>query len=216
MSRSELIFFKFRKIDKLSQLIATIPNNTVSAKELFFSSKRLYTVLAFKKIKVYNGGSQRGTWKILLGHGDLRHYEPSVVEKCKGATSRSLSCSFCENEEIRGSFNVMTFFLFFSCLLGKLYCPPKYFFDCYSSLSPMGDIRILEVIRLEMAKKGLRNTDLECLRGLNLRKKLQVEPPQSVNHWTLDLPDHEKFRTIGGPQNILYIHVITLHYAVQA
>ena len=37
---------------------------------------------------------------------------------------------------------------------------------------------------------------------------IQFEPPQTGNHWTLDLPDHEKFGTIGGPQNTLYIHVL--------
>ena len=34
---------------------------------------------------------------------------------------------------------------------------------------------------------------------LLFKNHIQVEPPQSGNHWTLDLPDHGKFRTIGGP-----------------
>ena len=65
-----------------------------------------------------------GPGKILVGHGDLRHYKPILVEKYKGVTSRSLRLSLCKNEEIRGSFTVMIIFLVFTSLLGKLYCPP--------------------------------------------------------------------------------------------
>ena len=46
------------------------------------------------------------------------------------------------------------------------------------------------------------------------RNAVQVEPSQSSNHWTLDLPENGKFQTVGGPQTT-YIHVLTLHYAVQ-
>ena len=47
----------------------------------------------------------------------------------------------------------------------------------------------------------------------NWKYRLNFPNPATTGPQTL--PDHEKFRTIGGPQNTLYIHVLTLHYAVQ-
>ena len=97
----------------------------------------------------------RAPGKRLVGHEDLRHYDPILVEKYKRAKSRS----FWKNEEISGSFKVMTFFGLYWFFVQNL-LPHKYFLAVRAIYQQMRDIRILEVITWGMAKKWLRNTDL--------------------------------------------------------
>ena len=94
---------------------------------------------------------QRGTWQDFGGHRDLRHYEPILVGKYKGATSRRIRCKvFCE-KDIRGSFKVMTF-LSLHLPFGQTVAPQIFFGRC-SYVSPNGAHQNFSTDRLRHGQK---------------------------------------------------------------
>ena len=102
-----------------------------------------------------------GLSKFLVGHGDLIHYEPILVESTRKLRAKAFAKIFAKIKNQR-QFQSDDLSEVFTNFLGKLYCP-KYFLIVTPMYYQMGNIKILEVIWWGMVKKRLRNTVLDYI-----------------------------------------------------